>query len=532
MPEKKRKIEKTLSESDPYIINPSNKVPVPYKIGPYRIKGLVKRGGTGVLYLGVEPNSNQLIAIKVLLPKYLSHPEMMDQFSKEARIIEMANHPNIVKLYGHGSWEGGLYIAMEYVQGISLRKLILENVLSFKRSLEIILEVASAVSHLHAHKVVHRDLKPENILLSEEGGVKVIDFGISRLLEESHSVSQKRRIMGTLSYMSPEQKENPLTASFPSDIYSLAITTYELCIGKLSYGVLQLSQLPKGLRFILMKALQSDISERYHTIDEFIEALHEYLRVTFDDHEELLDLSLKELSEFSESIYFTLSPQKNVLEQKVALGVCKPKGPLASHLYRDFIMLPQNYMGILLACPEQRGAEGIFASAFLKGAVQGMQADFDPESANIKSQSEDFLKKLLRLSEEHQQKLKSLMFLAVSFEADLMHCFSYGSGSLWFQEGNSSSSQPLLFKSSIDTTNSSNLDLPITKNWNLGDRIYTFINFEDEMIDTSFYKNSIEEGQFTSGNKQANIILNHMAKLNNSSVNQLPLLLMTLQRKG
>src|SRR5690606_36400224 len=107
------------------------------------------------------------------------------QFLKEAEIIALSNHPNIVKLYGQGEWEKGLYIAMEFIQGVSLTQFILQNSLSIKRSLEILLQVAYALLHLHSHGVIHRDLKPENILITENGGVKVIDFGIAQLEQEA-----------------------------------------------------------------------------------------------------------------------------------------------------------------------------------------------------------------------------------------------------------------------------------------------------------------------------------------------------------
>ncbi len=532
MAQKKNKLDRTYVESDPYLINPSNKVPVPYKIGPYRIKGLLKKGGTSVLYLGVQPESNELIAVKVLLPKYLSHPEMMEYFSKEAHIIEMADHPNIVKLYGHGTWEGGLYIAMEFVQGISLRKLILQNILSFRRSLEIILETAVALSHLHAHKIVHRDLKPENILLSEEGGVKVIDFGISRLVEEPKQPNKKGRVMGTLSYMSPEQKENPMTASYPSDIYSLAITAYELCLGKLSYGVLQLSQLPKGLRLILTKALNPDTKERYSSIDTFIEDLNEYLNVTFEENEELLELSLKELSEFNQSVYVTLSPKKNVFENKLTLGIAKPRGPLSSHLYSDYLPLPQNHLGLILACPEKNGPEGIFTSALLKGMVQGLQSHFEPGSSEMKLQAEAFLRKLFELAKENGQLLRAVAFLVLSLEENLLHYFSYGPGSLWIQSNGAALSKSLQFK--LEPFKSDVLEPGhlVSSSWNVGDRLYLFMNLNEDLVDEGCYQNSIQEGEFNSGNKQAGVIWDQIAKAHKSSSYQLPLMLMTLQRKG
>jgi serine/threonine protein kinase len=108
---------------------------IPKMIGPYKIEHLLEKGGMSILYLGTHPNTREPTTIKVLLPKYLSHPDVLQRFLNEAEIIAMTNHPNIIKLYGHGEWEGGLYIAMEFVQGTSLRQLLLRSPISLKRAL-------------------------------------------------------------------------------------------------------------------------------------------------------------------------------------------------------------------------------------------------------------------------------------------------------------------------------------------------------------------------------------------------------------
>ncbi|HEY5259155.1 MAG TPA: serine/threonine-protein kinase, partial [Rhabdochlamydiaceae bacterium] len=256
----------TLRETAPSAAKPS---PIPSKIGPYQIDSVLNKGGMSLLYLGLHPETKQPLAIKVLLPAYVTHPEMIERFLQEAEIIALTNHPNIVKLYGQGTWEGGLYIAMEFIQGISLSQFIMQHSLSLKRSLDIVLQVAYALCHLHTHRVIHRDLKPENILITEDGEVKVIDFGIAALHDEGNP-SQSKSFMGTPSYMAPEQKEDSSKASYSSDIYALGIITYELVVGKLSYGVLNLSLVPKGLRTILEKALAVSPKERYQDIVDFI----------------------------------------------------------------------------------------------------------------------------------------------------------------------------------------------------------------------------------------------------------------------
>ena len=122
-----------------------------------------------------------------------------------------------------------------------------------RRALEIILQVAYALLHLHSHGVIHRDLKPENILITEEGEIKVIDFGIAQLHEEEKNVTDADRFLGTPNYMSPEQKEDPSSVTFSSDIYSLGVILYELILGKLSFGIINLIALPKGLKKICCK---------------------------------------------------------------------------------------------------------------------------------------------------------------------------------------------------------------------------------------------------------------------------------------
>ena len=230
------------------------------------------------LYVAEAPETGEAIIVKVLSPQYLGHPEMVSRFLREADIIRMADHPNIVKLLGSGSWEGGVYIAMEYVQGVSLRQYLQKVPLSLKRAIELILEIAYALCHLHTHRVIHRDLKPENILVTKEGQIKVIDFGIAQLLFDNKLLqSEQKRLIGTPVYMSPEQRENPENVSFPSDIYSLGIIAYELILGRSSHGHVVIGLMPKGIQKILAKALQTDPQNRYTDVVDFIGDLSLYL---------------------------------------------------------------------------------------------------------------------------------------------------------------------------------------------------------------------------------------------------------------
>lgn len=353
----------TLREKTPPSTSAS---PVPSKIGPYQIDSVLSKGGTSLLYLGLHPETKQPLAIKVLLPAYVTHPEMIERFLQEAEIIALTNHPNIVKLYGQGTWEGGLYIAMEFIQGISLSQFIMQHSLSLKRSLDIVLQVAYALCHLHTHRVIHRDLKPENILITEDGEVKVIDFGIAALHEEGNT-SQSKSFMGTPSYMAPEQKEDSSKASYSSDIYALGIITYELVVGKLSYGVLNLSLVPKGLRTILEKALAVSPEERYQDIVDFITDISQYLRSGEWEKDRPGSDQLKEWQECLQKAQTALSPSlPDWPDLEIGLTKSKQLGSLG--LYYDFFKASKDRYIILMV---ETHSSHIDAPVYI-GVVRGM----------------------------------------------------------------------------------------------------------------------------------------------------------------
>ncbi len=248
-------------------------------IGKYQIEACLHKGAMSYLYLAKDPNG-LLTAVKILAPNLVEQKELVERFLLEAKIIATASHENIVKVYESGKWERGLYIAMEYIHGVSLTQFIETNAFCQRRALEIVLNVSYALMHLHSHKIIHRDLKPENILITQEGAVKVIDFGIAELKKSTRNTPafSKRPVIGTPSYMSPEQRENPLAVHYNTDIYSLAIITYELLTGKLSFGKVNLSHIHPKLKGILEQALNPDYKERTEDIVDYILAISSFLK--------------------------------------------------------------------------------------------------------------------------------------------------------------------------------------------------------------------------------------------------------------
>jgi len=257
---------------------------LPQKIGPFLVEALVDRGGMSTLYLAQHPETKESLVIKVLDKKFLARKEIVDRFLHECALLRELNHPGIVKAIDSGEWEGGYYLALEYVQGVSLRKWIQQATISLPRALQIILDIAKAVCHLHTHGIIHRDLKPENLLLTEEGKVKLIDLGIAhRIDEEPDEERESERFVGTPSYMSPEQQSDPRNVSFPSDVFSLGVIAYELILGRLSHGHVHLTLVPKGFGKILAKALQPKPEERYQDLVEFIKDVVDYQTKVLED---------------------------------------------------------------------------------------------------------------------------------------------------------------------------------------------------------------------------------------------------------
>jgi serine/threonine protein kinase len=331
-------------------------LPFPERIGPYKIDTLLSKGGM----------------------RYLIHPEMVSQFLKEAKIIALTDHPNIIKLYGQGEWENGLYIAMEFVQGISLKQFIMQQNLSIRSSLDIILQVAYALLHLHTHGVIHRDLKPENIIITENGQVKVIDFGIAQLTYETEKASHlgKGRFIGTPSYMSPEQKRDPLHVTYAADIYSLGVITFELIIGKLSYGSIQLSLLPPDLQKIVEKALKPSLEERYQDIVDFITDISKYLKSQAIDRMQTREIERKEIWERLEEGHQDLLPSSCPKWRPFDIGYSQSQTTSALGFFYDFIRFADQTYLIVMGELNQNHVHSIAYVGLLKGMIQSLTRSF------------------------------------------------------------------------------------------------------------------------------------------------------------
>jgi len=272
------------------------------KAGRYEILGELGRGAMGVVYRATDPVIGRTVAVKTIRLSEqgtgLSRPELLSRFQTEARAAGLLTHPNIVVVYDAGEENGLYYITMELIEGKSLQAL-LDSGHSFPvpRVLRIMEQTCSALQFAHERSIVHRDIKPANLMLTADDTVKVTDFGTAKILQFG-TVQQTTHVMGTPSYMSPEQvKGRPVDGR--SDIFSLGVLLYEILTGEkpfpgqsittVIYKIVNEEPIPprtlnpsihQGLSDIVMRALAKEPEVRYQSCRELLEDLRNYRALT------------------------------------------------------------------------------------------------------------------------------------------------------------------------------------------------------------------------------------------------------------
>ncbi|MBI3854179.1 MAG: serine/threonine protein kinase, partial [Planctomycetes bacterium] len=176
--------------------------------GRYEIVETVGRGGMGVVYRARQTGLDRAVALKVLSPRLSSDPDLVGRFEREAKALARLSHPNIVAVHDCGVEGGTPYLVMEFVEGLSLRRLLAERRLPPEEALRIVPQLCDALEYAHGQGVVHRDIKPENILIDTNGQVKIADFGLAMVIGiGAPRLTQTNAVMGTPHYMAPEQVE-------------------------------------------------------------------------------------------------------------------------------------------------------------------------------------------------------------------------------------------------------------------------------------------------------------------------------------
>lgn len=266
------------------------------KIKDYSIISVVGKGGMGEVYLAKHPTLKRGIILKRLS---IRDKDSTDRFLREAKLMLEFRHENIVQIYDHFKEGTSTYIAMEYVNGKALNDIIQGNEkIPIPLAMFILYQIALGLFHAHSKKVVHRDIKPHNILISNDGEVKLTDFGIAKASgDAANDITSPGTVIGTPAYMSPEQFSGTADISFQSDIYSLGVVFYEMltgvkpyknefspevltCIarGKCTPATKYIKKLPGIAKKILRKTFNPKSSARYKTLFPLIKLLRKYFK--------------------------------------------------------------------------------------------------------------------------------------------------------------------------------------------------------------------------------------------------------------
>jgi DNA helicase-2/ATP-dependent DNA helicase PcrA len=279
-------------------------------IAHYRIMELLGAGGMGAVYKAYDEKLHRVVALKLLTPEYMSQEDRRRRFLQEARAASILNHPHILTVYEVGEDDGHPYMAMEYVEGETLRQKIVSRALQFREALEIAIQIAEGLAKAHEAGIIHRDLKPENLMIRRDGYAKILDFGLAKLVQRHERAlavdstqktlirveTQSGTIMGTVNYMSPEQLLGQ-RVDLRCDIFSFGVVLCEMLTGMRPFAhenqidtmhaILHQeprlrdatrSQLPLDLQRILTRALSILPQHRYQTIEELAAELRAFKR--------------------------------------------------------------------------------------------------------------------------------------------------------------------------------------------------------------------------------------------------------------
>jgi eukaryotic-like serine/threonine-protein kinase len=258
--------------------------------GRYRVLKRIGSGGMAEVYCAEDQQLGRRVALKLLHRRFADDEQFVERFRREASSAAGLSHPNIVGIFDRGEWDGTYYIAMEFVEGRTLKDIVRERgAAPPEAAADITLQILRAARFAHKRGIVHRDIKPHNVLIDNEGRVRVTDFGIARA--GVSDMTETGSVMGTAQYLSPEQAQGkPVDAR--SDLYSGGIVLYELLTGRVpfdaespvSVALMQVSEppvppmevnpeVPPALDAVTLRAMEKDPGRRYQDADEFIAAL-------------------------------------------------------------------------------------------------------------------------------------------------------------------------------------------------------------------------------------------------------------------
>ncbi len=385
--------------------------------GRYEIIEKIGGGGMALVYKARCRLLDRYVAIKVLREEFTSDEEFIRKFRRESQAAAKLSHPNIVSIYDVGVEGDIYYIVMEYIKGKTLKEVIREKgKLSFEETVDYSIQIAEALAHAHANHIVHRDIKPHNIMITEDGRVKVTDFGIARAATSS-TVTNTNNVLGSVHYFSPEQAKGGYTDE-KSDIYSLGIVMYEMITGRVPFeGESPISvalkhvqeeivppshidpTINKNLEKIIMKCVRKDQVERYKSANELLVDLKRIKNNWDDDMVGEDDVSLDSPTRIipvvkEESPKNMKKKKKRNGNNRVVFFAILAAFLLVSAMAFGFWQFKDKFLSTTVKVPDVRGlqedkAKEMIEAEGLKFSVKSRIFNSEFEEGDVISQSEN-----------------------------------------------------------------------------------------------------------------------------------------------
>ena len=369
--------------------------------GRYEIKELLGKGGMAYVYLALDKHSSMDVAVKILKDELTSDEEFIRRFDTEAKAASSLSYPNIVKVLDVGQQGRMRYMVLEYVNGISLKELIMKNGhLEWEVALPIAIQIGLALDNAHKNGIVHRDIKPHNIIVTPELIAKVTDFGIARAASANTVTLTGKNTMGSVHYFSPEQARGGIVGE-QSDLYSLGIVIYEMLTGKVPFdGDTQVSialkhiqqnpvppkeinpDIPDGLNNIVMKCIQKSTELRYKNVKELVNEMDAFM-IDPDGIYGFIDMAE---DKSKTSVIKSIDKESNFNKlRELELSINKRNRNKIKERILVFLVVLATLGGIAYA--------GYYAYGWLKDQLTTKEADYTVENY-IGSKIDDVTKKL------------------------------------------------------------------------------------------------------------------------------------------
>jgi len=273
-------------------VSPILKLP---EVPGFEVLDVLGRGGMGIVYRARHLQLGRLVALKMILPGRELSPGIMARFLNEARVVARFQHPHIVQIYEVGEFDGFPYLTLELLDGGSLYRKLEGTTLPALKAADILESLAQAVEYAHQKDVVHRDLKPSNVLFTSDGTLKITDFGLAKYIDENEGQTEDGGILGTPSYMAPEQASGTTDVGRPADVYALGAILYEMLTGRPPFKAPDkwqtinqvktqepipprnlASHVPRDLELICLKCLDKDPRQRFASARDLAEELNRF----------------------------------------------------------------------------------------------------------------------------------------------------------------------------------------------------------------------------------------------------------------